>query len=283
MSTPEVERNEAYFASRVDKTEADRLTVHARLRDPHVRDGLRRIGIGAGQKAIDIGCGPLGALLVLAEFVGPTGTVVGLDMDAPSLEQAGAILRQHGHEGVRLVHANINTVPSSDVCPPGPFDVAVCSQFLNNQPDPIDTLLRIASVVRPGGHLLVQSPLFFDGQPRSEPEVPAVNTVIRWFGELMLRRGASPNVAREYHRLCQAAGLVEVSQRGFFLAEASAAGTHLRAQYDAAAGISTQVIQEGIASREEVDETLRQLKSAAAREFQVYFAAMHVELIVQVP
>jgi ubiquinone/menaquinone biosynthesis C-methylase UbiE len=283
MSIPEVERNEAYFASRVDRAEVDRLTVHARLRDAHVRDGLRRIGIGAGQKAIDVGCGPLGALLVLAELVGPTGTVVGLDMDEPSLERAGSILRQRGHDGVRLVHANVSTLSASAVCPPGPFDVAVCSQFLNNQPDPVDTLRRIGGVVRSGGHLLVQSPLFFDGHPRSEPEVPAVETVLRWFGELMRRRGASPNVAREYHRLCQAAGLIEVSQRGFFLAEASSAGTHLQAQHAAAAGISTQIIQHGIASREEVDETLRQLKAAAAWEFHVYFAAMHVELIAQIP
>jgi hypothetical protein len=89
-------------------------------------------------------------------------------------------------------------------------------------------------------------------------------------------------VSREYHRLCQAAGLIEVSQRGFFLAKASSAGTHMQAQH-AAAGISTQIIQHGIASREEVDETVRQLKAAAAWEFQVYFAAMHVELIAQIP
>ena len=68
-----------------------------------------------------------------------------------------------------------------------------------------------------------------------------------------------------------------------FLAEASAAGTHLWAQHDAAAGISAQIIQHGMASREEVDETRRQLKTAATWEFQVYFAAMHVELIAQVP
>src|SRR5262245_22198608 len=81
----EVQRNAAYFASQVDSTEVERLVATARLRDPHIRDGLRRTGIRPGDKTIDIGCGPLGALLVLADMVGPTGTVVGLDMDAPSL------------------------------------------------------------------------------------------------------------------------------------------------------------------------------------------------------
>ena len=279
----DIQRNEAYFASHVDNVEIDRLIVTARFRDPHVRDGLRRIGIRAGHKAIDVGCGPLGALLVLAETIGPTGTVVGLDMDAPSLQQAGAILRHHGHDRVQLVQGNISAMSPAAICPPGPFDVAVCTQFLNNQQDPVDALRRVAGFVRSGGHLLVQSPLFFDHAPRSEPEVPALGTIVRWFGELMRRRGASPDVARTYRGLCQAAGLKEVSQRGFFLAESTGAGACLQAAHDALLGISAQIVQHSIASREEVDDTLRQLQTSAACEFQVYFAGMHVELIAQVP
>jgi SAM-dependent methyltransferase len=280
---PNVPRNEAYFASDIDTSELERLVVHARLRDPHVRDGLHRIGLKAGDKAIDVGRGPLGALLTLAHLVGPAGHVVGLDMDAASLERASTIVRQHGYDSVTFVHANISTMLPEAVCPPGPFDVAVCSQFLNNQPDPVDTLRRIASFVRPGGHLLVQSPLFFDRQPRSDPEVPAMDVIMGWFGELMRRHGASPEVAGNYHGLCQAAGLIEVSQRGYFLAEASAAGTHLHAMHDAVAGISAQIVQHGIASAEEVKEALRQLRALAACQFQIYFAGMHVELIARVP
>jgi ubiquinone/menaquinone biosynthesis C-methylase UbiE len=105
----------------------ERLVITARFRDPHIRDGLRRIGLRPGDKVIDVGCGPLGALLVLADIVGPTGTVVGLDMDAPSLKFARAILDQRGTQSVQLVQADINTMPREVVCPLGPFDVAVCS------------------------------------------------------------------------------------------------------------------------------------------------------------
>jgi len=64
------------------------------------------------------------------------------------------------------------------------------------------------------------------------------------------------HIVRNYHGLCRAAGLIEVSQRGFFLAEATAAGTHLQGMHDAVAGIGAQIVQHSIASREEVDETL---------------------------
>ena len=99
----------------------------------------------------------------------------------------------------------------------------------------------------------------------------------------MRQRGASPDVVTRYHDLCQSTGLIEVSQRGFFLAEAEAAGTHLRSMHDAVIGVRNQFVQLGIASAQEVDGVLQELQTAATWKFQVYFAAMHVELIAQVP
>jgi SAM-dependent methyltransferase len=279
----QVQRNAAYFATQVDTTELERLAHPARLRDPHVRDGLLRVGLAPGATVIDIGCGPLGALLVLADLVGPTGTVVGLDMDAPSLQHARTILDQHGHRQVHLVHANLTTMSPTAVCPPGPFDVAVCSQFLNNQPNPIDTLRRIASCVRSGGHLVVQSSLVFAPVPPSEPAVPGLARGMAWWGELMRRRGATPEVAMRYHAVCQAAGLIEVSQRGFFLVETAEAGAHLRMLSEALVGFRAALVQEGIAAAADVDDVLHHLQEAATWEFQMYCSGLHVELIAQVP
>jgi len=278
-----VQRNAAYFATQVDATELERLMATARFRAPHVLDGLRRIGLGRGDKVIDVGCGPVGALLVLAECVGSTGTVVGVDMDAPSLQRAGALLAQQGYADVQLVQANITTMLPTAVCPPGPFDVAVCMQFLNNQPQPVDTLRRIAAFVRPGGHLLVHTPLFFDPDPRTEPALPAHTVVRQWLGEVMRRRGASPDVGRDYRRLCQAAGLIEVSQRGFFQVEAGSVAAHLRNSQAMVRGLRTQLVEQGIAAAEDVDVVLQQLQAAEAWEFQVYFTGTQVELIAQVP
>jgi len=45
------------------------------------RDAFGRIGVQEGWSAIDCGCGPLGGLAVLAELVGSTGRVVGVDIN----------------------------------------------------------------------------------------------------------------------------------------------------------------------------------------------------------
>ncbi len=43
------------------------------------------MGVSEGWAAIDCGCGPIGALAVLAEMVGPAGRVVGVDVNEASL------------------------------------------------------------------------------------------------------------------------------------------------------------------------------------------------------
>src|SRR2546426_8255130 len=84
--------------------EYDRLVGLADTFDEHVRDGCRRAGLRSGDRVIDVGCGPLGALLSLGDLVGPTGSVVGLDINAQALEKAGAIVAQRGLSRVQLVH-----------------------------------------------------------------------------------------------------------------------------------------------------------------------------------
>src|SRR6478609_2563904 len=44
-------------------SEYDRLVRIAQAFDPEVQDGWRRTGLRSGARAIDVGCGPLGALL----------------------------------------------------------------------------------------------------------------------------------------------------------------------------------------------------------------------------
>src|ERR1700730_18142403 len=42
---------------------------------------LDRVGVQAGQSALDLGCGPLGVIDLLSDRVGPGGRVVGMDIE----------------------------------------------------------------------------------------------------------------------------------------------------------------------------------------------------------
>ena len=67
---------------------------------------LDRVGLRPGDRALDLGCGPLGVLDLLAERVGPTGRVVGIDREKRYLAIARQELDARGLDGVELVAAD---------------------------------------------------------------------------------------------------------------------------------------------------------------------------------
>ena len=139
-----------------DRGQADqeRLIRSSEALRAFTSEGCRRAGLRPGGGAIDIGCGPLGALIALAELVGSDGRVAGLDSSGEALALAHAILTQRGHTTVTLVQGELDTALTAQLCPPGPFDLAYVRRFLVHQRDPSDSLSRIVRLLRPGGRIV---------------------------------------------------------------------------------------------------------------------------------
>jgi SAM-dependent methyltransferase len=149
----------------------------------YVRDACRRAGLGPGDRVVDVGCGPLGALHVLSEVVGPGGTVLGLDADPEAIHIAQGVLRRRGLDRVTLVQGDVNALRARDLCPPGPFDAAYCRLLLVNQEEPAATLRRIAALVRSGGHIIAHELLDDLTYPVFDPPVPAFGRLRRLLHE----------------------------------------------------------------------------------------------------
>src|SRR5262245_30318920 len=69
---------ERYVLSGTDE-DLKRLLKISDLVAEFARTAIQRAGVRPGWSAIECGCGPLGALPVLAQAVGPSGRVVGID------------------------------------------------------------------------------------------------------------------------------------------------------------------------------------------------------------
>ena len=76
--------------------EIERLRLQHALWRPQVLDCWRRAGIGPGQTVIDIGCGPGFASIDLAEAVGPSGSVLGIERSPRYIEHARALCAARG-------------------------------------------------------------------------------------------------------------------------------------------------------------------------------------------
>lgn len=103
----------------------------------------------AGERALDIGCGPGLTTEALAQAVGPRGSVVGVDIAPPMLaiaQQRCAALGQ-----VAFQRADVTQLPWEN----GRFDVALASQVYEYV-EQIDTALtELARVIRPGGRAVI--------------------------------------------------------------------------------------------------------------------------------
>ena len=96
-----------------------------------------------------MGCGPGFYCAELAEQVGPSGAVVGLDGSSAML--ALARRRCAGHDNVELREADATALPIGD----SDFDAAVTVQVQEYVPDIAAALAELYRVLRPGGRVLV--------------------------------------------------------------------------------------------------------------------------------
>src|SRR5689334_2680370 len=62
---------------------------------PSYRAAVAELGLPAGGRALDAGCGTARALPLLREAVGPSGTVVGVDLTPEMLREATVLGRHH--------------------------------------------------------------------------------------------------------------------------------------------------------------------------------------------
>lgn len=109
-----------------------------------------------GCRVLDLGCGSGRDAYALAQLVGRTGKVVGIDMTDEQL----AIAEKHrafhieafGFDNVRFVHGYIERLDELDLAP-GRFDVIVSNCVVNLSPDK-DAVLRGAHrLLKPGGEM----------------------------------------------------------------------------------------------------------------------------------
>ena len=169
MSTTETEQPQATYALGHTPEEYERLRMQARAWEAPTSRLLDQLGLGPGDSCLDAGCGPGETMRAMAERVGPTGRVLGIDADASLGAQALAMLRDTGH---RQCTFSAHDLTATGPIPGAPFDLVYARLLLFHLPQRADVLARLWAAVAPGGHLLVQ-----DYDLRSISTLPDLDSV----------------------------------------------------------------------------------------------------------
>lgn len=168
---------------------------------------LDELAVEPGARVLELGCGPQGILELLAERVGPTGTVVGLEKNPQTAALARRFVRERGLPGVEIVEADGRATG----LPRASFDLVHARLVMVNVPAPAEILQEMIALTRPGG--VVASHEADYSPHRCEPSHPSWDRLLAVHEAHALDRGIDPFVGRRTFHWFHAAGLVDVRVR----------------------------------------------------------------------
>src|SRR5215471_8910341 len=108
-----------YVMGHTDR-ERRRLALQAAILNPLTDSFLRRAGISAGMRVLDLGCGIGEVALIAARLVGPHGRVHGIDLDPAALESARNRIHSAGHD-----HVTFEPVDLEEHSPSAHYDAVI--------------------------------------------------------------------------------------------------------------------------------------------------------------
>jgi len=261
--------------------EIARLVAYAEREAEEVRMACRRAGLGIGARAVDVGCGPLGAMATLSEIVGDTGEVVGVDSSAEAIAKAHALLAHLAIGNVRLIQADIASVDLDEMNFRGRFDLAYCRLVLLHQTNPEAFLDRVVQLVRPGGYVVYQDIVDDPGRPICEPAVAAQTRAWNLILELFSRRSLTPDVARDHANLARTSGCELIHQRGKFAVLAASEGFEIVQQLLTAS--RNHLSEAGLATPLETDALIDDLQCAKPGSYRFWHGPLAIETIARRP
>ncbi len=115
---------------------------------------LDRIGVEPGWSCLDVGCGAMGILEPLSERVGPSGRVLGIDLDETQLKAAREFVRER-----QLANVSIERRDAYNTgLPCASFDLVHVRFVFAPVGRDAELIREILSLVRAGGVIAIQEP-----------------------------------------------------------------------------------------------------------------------------
>jgi len=163
-----------------------------------------RVSLGAGSRAIDLGCGPQGVLDLLSERVGSAGRVVGLERNRKSVEMAKRFVADRGLKNVEVVQGDATATR----LPGASFDLVHARLVLVNVPYVEAVIREMVRLARPGGVVASHEADYVSHF--CDPPLPAWDRLFEIFKAYSFANGIDLSVGRRTHRLFREAGLVDI-------------------------------------------------------------------------
>lgn len=182
--------------------ETTRLIEQSRIYGESTRRLCKRAGIAEGMRVLEIGSGAGDVALTLAELVGPTGQIVGVDVNAKILETARQRAIDAGLQNLEFIAGDARSLTFSDE-----FDAIVGRFVLMYMADPGEAFAQLITHLRPGGIAAFQEPEYTLYPAFLHPDTPLINQLITWILDVFEHSSAHLNAGIGLYQAFVDAGL----------------------------------------------------------------------------
>ncbi len=180
--------------------EVKRLWLQAQLVDPFTRQFFRDAGVSKGMRVLDVGSGAGDTALVVAELVGDSGEVLGIDRAPMAVAAAQSRIKTLGKHNISFRQGDLDALEAAET-----FDAVVGRYVLVFSPNPVAMLKTAARLVRPGGVIAFHEP-DWNGS-RSNPVAPTYERCSDWIVRTFKKVGTNPYMGQDLHSAFVRAGI----------------------------------------------------------------------------
>lgn len=135
-----------------------RMNAYTRARYDLVVDCLKDLALAAEARILDVGCGDGALSGLIRRDLGRS--VTGVDASPLAIDLAREAFALRGLDGQFKCITGYDTGE-----PENSFDAVVCSDVIEHVQEPLKMLSEIRRVLRPGGHLVITTPIRFSHRP----------------------------------------------------------------------------------------------------------------------
>lgn len=222
---------------------AERLRLLHRVAGPGTLRALNAAGLAAGMSAIDVGCGIGSVTRQIADRVGPSGRVAGVDASAEQVEVARRECCDLDRVAFVVASAYDTTLPSES------FEFAYCRFLLCHLERPADAIAEMSRLLRPGGILLCEDQ---EGSTlMSIPPTEAYANAVRRSMALGHKRGVNLDLGHHLPGMIRGAGFDDV--RVTIYQEAYFSGPEKRFYEHTIAESMPRLVASGLTTQDEVE------------------------------
>ena len=163
--------------------------------------------IASGARVVELGCGPHGCLDLLAQRVGSSGTVIGVERSDDAVQMARAMVNERGLGNVEIVHGDARATG----LPRGKFDLVTSRLVLVNVPQPEEIIAEAVALVKAGGIVAFHEADYVAHV--CDPPLAAWDRAIEVLNTYSCSAGIDLFIGRKLPRLLRDAGVSEVEVR----------------------------------------------------------------------